>query len=319
MNTEQKSQIQSLINGWIEPGNDKRSGNKLGQKIGISNATVANMKNGKWEQISDTLWNKAAAFFGVKVESDGWGEFSFPETEIIQDVVKHSQKHCERVAIDGPTGKSKTYTIKGIVAKDRTGEMFHIICRKSMNPKTFCAEIARQVSQSIEHTNRYDMENQIAQRLLGMDRPVIIFDEMENLSLTCYSTIKGIIDLTDGHASIVLVGIDICEIIERNANKGRDAFKQLRRRFPLHSYEFLPEGIDPAVMKETLHKCGIKDQNAVEWFIENVFDYDALANAVRNAKRISAKTGKDIDRVFMAKYFGKRSRTVYKPSLNKAA
>src|SRR5690349_8820475 len=103
MNTEQKSQIQSLINGWIEPGNDKRSGNKLGQKIGISNATVANMKNGKWEQISDTLWNKAAAFFGVKVESDGWGEFSFPETEIIQDVVKHSQKHCERVAIDGPT------------------------------------------------------------------------------------------------------------------------------------------------------------------------------------------------------------------------
>lgn len=320
MKPELKTQIQSLINGWIEPGNDKRSGNKLSQKIGISNATVANMKNGKWEQISETLWNKAAAFFSIKVENDGWGEFNFPETEIIEDIIKHAQKHQERVGIDGPSGKSKSHSIKKFVAKDRSGEVFHVICRKSMNPKTFCSEIAKKVSNSIEHTNRYEMEDAIAQKLLGMDRPVLIIDEIENLSLTCFSSIKGIIDLTDGHLAVVMVGIDLYEIINKNANKGKDAFKQLRRRFPVHSYEFLPEGIEPGVMADTLKQVGIKDANAVEWFIENVFDYDALAHLVRNAIRISKKTGKEIDRMFMAKYFGKKSRIVYKgSSLNKAA
>jgi hypothetical protein len=319
MNTEQKKQIQEAINGWIEPGNEKRSGNKLANKISISNATIANMKNGKWEQISDTLWNKAAAYFGIKVESDGWGHFDFPEYDIISDVIKHAQRHQERVAIDGPSGKSKSYSIKQVVAADRSGEMFHVISRKSMNPKTFCAEIAKKVSNSIEHTNRYDMEDQISQKFLGMDRPVLILDELENLSEKCWSSIKSIIDLTDGHLAVVLVGIDVYDIINKNALKGKDSFKQLRRRFPVHSYEFLPEGIDPAVMQETLVKSGIKDKNAIEWFIENVFDYDALSHVVRNALRISKKTNKDIDRMFMSKYFGKKSRIIYKPSLNKAA
>lgn len=327
MTDEIKNQIVEAANKWVEPGNDKRSQKKLSKRIGISDATLSNLRKGKWESIGPGIWNKCISFFksigAVKTESeDVWRYFDYtPEAETIADVIKNAHRYQRRAAIDGPTGKGKTETIKHLVNQDKTNEIIHIIGRRSMNPKTFCVNIAEQLGLSQISSNRYQLEEDIAERIFSMGKPCIVFDELENLSLTCYSSIKTIVDLTDGECGIVMVGIDLWKMVHANAVKGKDAFRQIQRRFPVQSYEFLPEGIDADVMKRILTDCGIKNKYAHEWFEENVFDYDALKNTVKDALRIARKNKIEvIDREFLSHLFTPKNRKSFrKEQLKRAA
>jgi DNA transposition AAA+ family ATPase len=327
MTDEIKNQIVTEANKWVEPGNDNRSQKKLSKKIGISDATLSNLRKGKWENIGPGIWNKCLAYFKstgvIKTESeDVWQYFDYtPEAEIITDVIKNAHRYQRRAAIDGPTGKGKTETIKQLVNKDKTNEIIHILGRKSMNPKTFCINLAEQLGLSQISSNRYQLEEDIAEKLLSLGKPCIVFDELENLSLTCYSSIKTIIDLTDGHCGIVMVGIDLWKMIHSHAIKGKDAFLQIQRRFPVQSYEFIPEGIEADTMKRILIDCGIKNKYAHEWFEDNVYDYDALKNTVKDALRIARKNKVEvIDREFLAHLFTPKGRKSYrKDQLKRAA
>jgi DNA transposition AAA+ family ATPase len=318
MTDDLKKQIVEEANKWVEPGNDNRSQKKLSKKIGISDATLSNLRKGKWDNIGSGIWNKCAAFFNqlgvIKTEGDDiWRYFDFtPEAEIISDVIKNAHRYSRRAAIDGSTGKGKSETIKHLVNTDKSNEVIHIIGRRSMNPKTFCINIAEQLGLSQISSNRYQLEEDIAEKILTMNKPCLVFDEMENLSLTCFSSIKTIVDLTDGQCGIVMVGIDLWKMVHANALKGRDAFRQIQRRFPVQSYEFLPEGIEEATMNKILVECGIKNKFAHEWFNENVADYDALKNTVKDALRVARKHNKEVTREFLAHLFSPKKRLSYR-------
>ena len=319
MNDLLKNQIAEAANAWIEPGNDNRSQKKLSKKIGISDATLSNLRKKKWDNIGPGIWNKCASYFhmtGVlKTEGDDvWRFFDYtPEAEIINDVLGNAKKYQRRAAIDGPTGKGKSETIKTFVNRDRTNESFHIICTRAMNPKMFCVNIAESIGLSNIPANRYLLEQEIADKLLTMNKPLIVIDEAENLSLTCFSSIKSIIDLTDGQVGVVVCGIDLWKMVHSNAVKGKDAFRQLQRRFPVQSYEFLPEGIEPKTLRRILKDCNISNEFAAQWFEENVFDYDALKNTVKDALRIARKNEiKSIDREFLAHIFTPKQRKSYR-------
>ncbi len=318
MTDELKKQIIEVFDKWVEPGNDNRSQKKLSKKIGISDATLSNLRKHKWENIGPGVWNKCLSWCrstgALKTESeDVWRFFEFtPEAETIADVIKNAHRYQRRAAIDGPTGKGKSETIKHLVNQDKTNEMIHIIGRRSMNPKTFCINIAEQLGLTQISSNRYQLEEDIAEKILTMNKPVIIFDELENLSLTCYSSIKTIVDLTDGQCGIVMVGIDLWKMVHGHALKGKDAFRQIQRRFPVQSYEFLPEGIEEAIMSRILVECGIKNKFAHEWFVENVYDYDALKNTVKDALRVARKNNVEITREFLAHLFSPKARKNYR-------
>ena len=325
MTDELKTQIIAVFDKWVEPGNDNRSQKKLSKKIGISDATLSNLRKSKWENIGPGIWNKCLAWCKstgtIKTESeDVWRYFDYtPEAEIITDVIKNAHRYQRRAAIDGPTGKGKSEAIKNLVNQDKTNEIIHIIGRRSMNPKTFCINIAEQLGLSQISSNRYQLEEDIAEKLLSLGKPCVVFDELENLSLTCYSSIKTIVDLTDGQCGIVMVGIDLWKMVHGHAVKGKDAFRQIQRRFPVQSYEFLPEGIEEETMKRILMECGIKNKFAQEWFIENVFDYDALKNTVKDSLRVARKNNVEITREFLSHLFTPKARKNYKNSLKRAA
>lgn len=325
MTDEIKNQIIQVFDKWVEPGNDNRSQKKLSKKIGISDATLSNLRKHKWENIGPGIWNKCLSWCkstgSIKTESeDVWQYFDFtPEAEIITDVIHNAHRYQRRAAIDGPTGKGKSEAIKHLVNQDKTNEIIHIIGRRSMNPKTFCINIAEQLGLSQISSNRYQLEEDIADKLLTMNKPCLVFDELENLSLTCYSSIKTIVDLTDGQCGIVMVGIDLWKMVHAHAVKGKDAFRQIQRRFPVQSYEFLPEGIEESTMQRILTECGIKNKFAQEWFSENVYDYDALKNTVKDALRVARKNKVDITREFLAHLFTPKARKNYKNSLKRAA
>jgi DNA transposition AAA+ family ATPase len=319
MTDQLKKQIVELADQWIEPGNDKRSQKKLATKIGISDATLSNMRKGKWNNQSNAIWNKAASYFQsaglLKIGSDDvWKYWDFtPEHEKILEVITNARDEVRNAAIDGPTRKGKSAAIRNIVNADRSNEMFHIIGRRSMNPKTLCVTIAEEINLSTISANRYQLEKDIAEKLMEMEKPILIFDELENVSLTCFSVIKTLLDITDGQVAIVLVGIDLWDMIHLNATKKKDAFRQIQGRFPQTSYEYLPEGIEPTTMRRILSACGIKNKYAQEWFEESIHDYDALKNTVKDALRTARKNDiKEIDREFLAEVFSPKPRKSYR-------
>ena len=323
MTDELKTQIIAVFDKWVEPGNDNRSQKKLSKKIGISDATLSNLRKSKWDNIGPGIWNKCLAWCKstgtIKTESeDVWRYFDYtPEAETITEAIKNAHRYQRRAAIDGPTGKGKSETIKHLVNQDKTNELIHIICRRSMNPKTFCVNFAEQLGLPQISNNRYQIEIEISEKLLSM-KPCVIIDEIETLSLSCWPSIKSIIDQTDDQCSFVIAGIGLSKIIHVNSIKGKDCFMQLERRFPLNSFAFLAEGIEEETMVRILNECGIKNKFAQEWFAENVFDYDALKNTVKDTLRVSRKHKVEITRDLLVHLFTPKARKNYKRSLKYA-
>lgn len=306
METTTKKQLQKLIIDWIDPNNDARSGNKLAKKMGISNANVSNIKNEKWSSIGDDIWNKVAAYFQIKMKNDDWRQFETYNFIKVQEVLHNAQSQQRRAAISGDTGWGKTNAIKHYCNARGNEEAFHITCRRSMNPNKFVENIAETIGVSSIIGVRYEIERAIADKILTMGMPILIFDELENLSHTNFSVIKTIIDLTDKNASFVLCGIEVRAMIKKFAKKGKDAFRQIQRRFPAIGYECLYP-LSREEMTAILNEIGIANRFAHDWFFENIFDMDALESTVREGMRLSRKHDEEINRIFLTEYFGDES------------
>lgn len=121
-------------------------------------------------------------------------------------------------------------------------------------------------------------------------KPVIIFDEAENLKPSVLKTIKELYDAIHKHCAIVLIGTDqILDSILNRRNKNRQSVPQLWRRFkagmrnisPLNkARDFAPffkqYDVDPAIQDLLLEHA--ENYGELHDFLEPVLRYAAKRN-----------------------------------------
>jgi len=223
MNTLQKQQIAKVLTQL----KTKHSQNKLAVRAGISPANVSNIINGKWDKISDELWQKAQANLGINLS--GWQTAQTSQFAKLTKLIEVAQERSISIAVTGDAGAGKTHTYR---TYERThNNVVYLQCAFHFTQRTFIAELLRAMGRESAGLRLHEMIQLTVNTLKSMHRPVVILDEADKLKDTPFMLYIDLYNQLDGHAAFVLSGAPFLAIqIEKNAKRDKRGYREILSR-----------------------------------------------------------------------------------------
>jgi hypothetical protein len=105
MTPNQKQKIANELEKLVA----KSSGKKVANKAGVSNATISQMINGKWELIADEMWRKVSVTLRIE---DSWNTAITANFTLITELIEAAKKRHMSIGISYDAGHGKSHTYK---------------------------------------------------------------------------------------------------------------------------------------------------------------------------------------------------------------
>lgn len=250
MNHQQKEQIvkaaidYSIAAGWAK-GNSTGV-NQLAQfsKVNVSylsrilnkEFTYHDNKAGKDQPIADHWFIQLAESIGYKQEKEYWPHMETPQyQDMIMELDEALLTSGTRVIICD-SGFGKTYTSKRF-QKQNPNKVFIVTCSSLDCPRVIAEKLMEAIGKNFEERNLGRLLTRINAALYSMGRyngqkPMVIFDEAENLKLPGLQMLKTMYDTLNWTCSLVLIGTDqLIQNIEKLKHKNKIGMPQFYRRF----------------------------------------------------------------------------------------
>jgi hypothetical protein len=232
MTTQQKKEIQLLTQQYVS--NCKSQAQAAAMLKGVSEATLINMKNDKWESISDEMWRNV----GKQV---GWNDRKsrMVETLNFNTLVLYysiAQEHGETFAMIAQAGSGKSFTGKWYSQARKGQNVYYLECAEHWNKKYFLLELLEAMGKSGAGMNIYEMMKFIVSELRRQDKPLIIIDEVDKLAdpvllffITFYNQLHGMCGIVWTSTDAITKRID--KGVARNKVGFNEIFSRIGRRF----------------------------------------------------------------------------------------
>jgi len=267
----------------------------LSRLSGVSKAYVNQIIHGKETigkaQIADKYYQKLAHAIGLKLEKTYWKHFNTYNFKMSCIAIDLARENRERLGIDGLTGMGKTY-ISTMYKRKFPKECIVIKCSGIQNSKEFARDFARACGSSDIGTKNELIKN-ACETVKNIPNAFIMIDEFENSRLAnIIPTVKVIADELEGIAPVILIGINIQEMLKRSADRGKNGFVQVNRRW---SWKWTK--LDPNIGEDVELICeeiGIKSMAIKNWMKIRVKDFDSLKHICVTALEESEKTGEQV-------------------------
>jgi DNA transposition AAA+ family ATPase len=282
---KQKTQITEAVREWIMPNNKDRSGAELARKAGINEAYVSRIKAGEYEMpgsdnrtspIKDTYFYKIAQAVGLNL--DKVFDWNTTQRDLVQKWCRKAQNKKLRVLVSSPSGVGKTDSLENYAYNN--DRVLYIKCTKNMGTRDMLDLICRKLNISEYLVGNYAKLEAIRKELIGRKGWLIIIDEVENVKLGIWDSIKEISDFTEGQCGLMVAGIDIISFFNKMSDKKRIPFSALKRRFFPNRVEL--HGLDASEIIElcVAEGCAKKVANLIGALVERkeLTDYDMLSN-----------------------------------------
>ena len=219
--------------------------------------------------------------------------------------IAHTLETCHktgRVAmIIGETGAGKTKLITDFCNK-YPGDVVRVTVSKIHNLDDVIDDLYKAIG--MDNTNlagRFSKKRRldaVATKLISIrkegGKPVIIFDEAENLNPSVLAAVKGLYDVLVDYSSIVLIGTE--QIITNILNlkqKNRTSLPQLYRRFK--AYQRVLSPINKYVeYPKFFEKMKIADKGLQKLVMEMANNYGELHDYLEPVIRQADQTGKPV-------------------------
>jgi DNA transposition AAA+ family ATPase len=249
MTNEQKQQIVDAANAYAS---DKDlSQNELSRKVGINPGYLSPMlkgnffanANGTAVEIGGQWFQKLAEFIGFSTKKTYWETLPTRQHAEITTALFVSMDTQDTAMLIGETRCGKSNAIGKFVNKFPAHT--YVLTVSNLYKKVdIINELAEKVgieygSLTLARVSKYSEKvrvDKIVEKLKDIRRsggkPVIIFDEGENLEMPVLKTIKALYDALKDECGIVLIGTD--QLLERLLNlrkRGRQGIPQLYSRF----------------------------------------------------------------------------------------
>lgn len=280
--------IQKAVQEALDTGVSQR---QLAQQIGVSDATIINIKRGDIEgKVSDQMLAKVQSYFRI----DSWQVRNTRNFSSITKLCKEAQGECRFVGVAGYSGAGKTTAFRHY---HRTNSgAFYVLATVLDTKRTFIEKIQRSMGLR-EGGSITAMMDAIVRKMIATPDALLIIDDAGKLSKTCFRLIQIIYDVTEYSAGIVLGGVDFLKTeIDRLAKRKVMGFEELSRRIVYWQPLYRPS---PKVIKTIAADYGISDAGAVKYLLANAEDYGTLRAMIENAKKLSAKMNLPITREIM--------------------
>lgn len=277
--------IQQAVSEALEtPG---QSQNKLAAQIGVSAATIINVKRGNWDLISPSMIAQFKSYFRI----DNWGVRNTPNFAAITKLCEDARDQKRFLAVAGFTGAGKTTALRHFA--QRNGEAYYVLATVLHTKRTFLQDIQRSMGIS-EGNSIHDMMTAIIRRLNTGTAPLLIVDDAGKLSHTCLRLLQIIYDSTEFSAGLVIAGTEFLKKeIDRASRKNLMGFQELKRRIAYWQPLRRPTR---SIVEKLCEDYGIQDRAAVDYIYTNAKDYGSLRNLVMNALAASEKDGMSVNR-----------------------
>lgn len=219
------------------------SQNDLSRKSDVS--YLGNMMKGRFtytcpktkaeKAIKDMYFASLAKYIGFSYEKEYWPVIDeLPQFRDVITELLEAKQNCATRVIFGEAGSGKTFAVEKFRSKMTAGT-FVITCFRRDRPK----DLIWKIEEVMYLTNREGGESERIRRinmeLYKMSRkgekPVIIFDESENLELSTLPIIKDIYDNVFRNCGIVLIGTNqLHRKLIKMKSKDKDGIPQLYSR-----------------------------------------------------------------------------------------
>lgn len=154
------------------------SGKKASVELNISNATVSNILNNKWELLSDEMLRKVAASLNLTME-ENWKHANTATYEKLTGHLVDVRLHSLSRGLICHPGSGKTHAIRRFSATHKN--VIVVKCVELMKVRDFYKEILKSLGKEAESYNLYEIQQQVVRVISSLENPIIIIDELERV------------------------------------------------------------------------------------------------------------------------------------------
>lgn len=260
---------------------------QLARQIGVSDATIINIKRGEWHNISDAMQARMRNHFKI----DNWQVRNTHNFSAIYKLIEDAKDNKRMLAVAGYTGAGKTTALRHFA--NNNPETYYVLATVMHTRRTFLESICRSMGISIPF--RMDVIlTAIVEKMTTAKNTVLLIDDAGKLSHTCLRLIQVIYDQTENSAGIVLAGTEFLkEELERGSRRNAQGFRELKRRIAY----WQPLRRPTVQIVATIAKdYGIEDASVIDYIYRNAKDYGTLRNLILNAEKVRVQQGVPITR-----------------------
>lgn len=222
----------------------------------ISHGTISNIRNGKWDAISDKMW----LTIQKQVSTSYSGEWKIVEdTTNYQKLTRlfdDARMYANTFGVIGNPGFGKSCT-----AKDdcKLPNSFVIECNEYFTKRTFLRKLLSQMGVEPGGYQIHAMLDAVITNIRRMDHPIIKIDEADKLSDPVLLFFISLYNALEGKCGFVLTGAPYLQNrIESGADRNKRGYKEILSRLGSKFITLLPPTADD--IKKIVRANGVYDE-----------------------------------------------------------
>lgn len=278
MNEQEKRSIQRQLEAYVQKVGSQA---KASKSLGISGATVNAIINGKWESLSEDMLRKVGAKTSL---NKAWQIVETNAYKEIRDVLERCQLQSSVTWVVGEAGCGKTTTAKNY--SQTSTNAYYILCSEDMHRRDFLNTISRTLGFSLPKQNLRESLLDCVDKLLGMDSPILIFDEADKLSDGVFHYFIQLYNLLEDHCGITFLSTSYIERrMERGLALNRRGFAEMNSRLGRKFYK-----LDPTTGVDVYGICqanGVVVHAEIDRIIQDAEGYDFDLRRVKKLVQIA--------------------------------
>jgi DNA transposition AAA+ family ATPase len=232
LNQSDKTKIVSLIEAEITR---MGSQSKLATRCDVSDATISNIRSGKWNNIRNEMWLKVSNAIGFRATSEGWVIAPTTNFKMIHQTLSDAQMSSMFMAISHKAGSGKTATIMSFRDNDTTGNVF-VLQAEEWARREFLYNLCR--SLGIQEGNGYETVNMMSAKVIRFfverqtNKPLLVIDEADKLKPSALRWLINFYNKLEDRVGCVIAGTDNLEKeIKRGVKYNAKGYDELDSRF----------------------------------------------------------------------------------------
>lgn len=282
MRDQQKNEIKGLLKEYCDLYSSQAKA--AASLRGVSEATIINIRTGKWDSISDDMWRNV----GKQVGYSKKGRWNFVDTIAAKSLIHYfndAKEYSNTLSIIAPSGSGKSFVADYYEGTNEN--VFHVTCAEYFNRKVFLQKLLATMGKENTGYNVAEMMDLIVDMLMKMESPLIILNEVDKLPdpvLYFFITIYN--QLEDKCGIVMLATNHFTKRIERGIRINKKGYSEIFSRM---GRRFLGlKGVSEEEVTEICRANGLKDASEIKQ-IWNECEGD-LRRVKRGVHKVKMKT-----------------------------
>jgi len=224
MINETKKQIAEHLSKYVDNIGSQNKASKI--LNGISVATINNILNSKWDNITDDMWRKIGKQVGFN--NDGWSSVETKNWLLLNNLFTDARAYSNVFGVCGDAGSGKTHFARSYSQQEN---VYLVSCNEYFNRKTFLAELLQAMGKDSGGYTVSEMMNTIITQILRAESPLIILDEADKLSDQVLYFFISLYNKLEDKCGIIMMATDHLEKrIERGLRLNKKGYKEIYSR-----------------------------------------------------------------------------------------